>query len=140
MSMGMTAARHAREVVSNAETVVALEALGAAQALDLRTPLEPGPATRAVRQALRAAVPYFDEDREFGPDIAAAIALVRSGALTVAAETVLGPLAFRSKIRPSEHLRACSSIVVAECRCSAYTIWTAGELRNRAGCVARRSV
>ena len=35
-------------VVANAETVVALEALGAAQALDLRAPLEPGPATRAV--------------------------------------------------------------------------------------------
>jgi len=93
VSMGMTAARHAREVVSNAETVVALEALGAAQALDLRTPLEPGPATRAVRQALRAAVGFFDEDREFGPDIAAAIALVRSSALTAAAETVTGPLA-----------------------------------------------
>jgi histidine ammonia-lyase len=93
VSMGMTAARHAREIVANAETVVALEALGAAQALDLRTPLEPGPATRAVRQALRATIPFFDEDREFGPDIASAIALVRSGALTAAAETVTGPLA-----------------------------------------------
>ena len=72
---------------------MALEALGAAQALDLRAPLEPGPATHAVRQALRAAVPFFDEDREFGPDIAAALGLVRIGALAAAAETVTGPLA-----------------------------------------------
>jgi histidine ammonia-lyase len=93
VSMGMTASRHAREIVTNAETVVALEALGAAQALDLRAPLEPGPATHAVRQTLRAAVPFFDEDREFGPDIAAALGLVRTGALAAAAETVTGPLA-----------------------------------------------
>jgi histidine ammonia-lyase len=93
VSMGMTAARHAREVVANAETVVALEALGAAQALDLRSPLEPGPATRALLQTLRAAVPFFEADREFGPDIAAAVGLVRSGELGSAAETVTGPLA-----------------------------------------------
>ncbi len=93
VSMGMIAARHAREVVANAETVVALEALGAAQALDLRAPLEPGPATRAVLQALRSAVPFFEADREFGPDIAEAVEQVRSGALVSAAETVTGPLA-----------------------------------------------
>jgi histidine ammonia-lyase len=92
VSMGMTAARHARTIVSNAETVLALEALGAAQALDLRAPLEPGPATRAVKAALRASVPFFEADREFGPDIAAALELVRSGALVAAAEEVVGPL------------------------------------------------
>jgi histidine ammonia-lyase len=93
VSMGMTASRHAREVVANAETVVALEALGAAQALDLRAPLEPGPATRAVLAALRASVPFSDEDREFGPDIHAAVRLVRGGDLVSAAETETGPLA-----------------------------------------------
>ncbi len=63
----------------NAETVLALEALAAAQALDLRAPLEPGAATRAVHDAIRTRVPFFEADREFGPDIAAAIALVRDG-------------------------------------------------------------
>ena len=92
VSMGMTAARHAREVVTNAETVLALEALAAAQALDLRAPLEPGPATRAVHQVIRAAVPFFDADREFGPDISAAVALVREGALISAAESAVGGL------------------------------------------------
>jgi histidine ammonia-lyase len=92
VSMGMTAARHAREVVANAEVVVALEALGAAQALDLRAPLEAGSATRAVKQALRETAPFFEADREFGPDIAAAVGLVRSGRLVSAAEEVSGPL------------------------------------------------
>ena len=86
VSMGMTAARHAREIVANAETVLALEALGAAQALDLRAPLEPGPATRAVHAAMRERVPFVEHDREFGQDIAAAVELVRSGALVSAAE------------------------------------------------------
>lgn len=93
VSMGMIAARHAREIVANAEMVLALEALGAAQALDLRAPLIPGEATRAVHDALRQRVPFFDHDREFGPDIAAAVAMVRDGSLVTAAEAVTGPLA-----------------------------------------------
>lgn len=92
VSMGMTAARHAREIVTNAETVLALEALAAAQALDLRAPLGPGPATRAVHDALRSSVPFFEADREFGPDIADAVALVRTGALVAAAESITGSL------------------------------------------------
>jgi histidine ammonia-lyase len=92
VSMGMIAARHARDVVANAETVLALEALGAAQALDLRAPLEPGSATVAVKDAVRATVPFFEADREFGPDIAEATRLVRSGALADAAEAVVGAL------------------------------------------------
>jgi histidine ammonia-lyase len=93
VSMGMTAARHAREIVTNAEMVLALEALGAAQALDLRAPLVPSEATRTAHDALRARVPFFDHDREFGPDIAAAVELVRDGSLVAAVETVTGPLA-----------------------------------------------
>jgi histidine ammonia-lyase len=73
--------------------VIALEALAAAQALDLRAPLEPGPATRAVHDALRARVPFVQHDRGFGPDIERAIELVRDGTLVGAAETVTGELA-----------------------------------------------
>jgi histidine ammonia-lyase len=93
VSMGMTSARHAREVVTNAETVIALEALAAAQALDLRSPLEPGPATHAVHRAIRARVPFFEADREFGPDIADAVTLVREGGLIAAGESAIGSLA-----------------------------------------------
>ena len=92
VSMGMTAARHARDIVANAEIVLALEALAAAQALDLRRPLESGRATHAVFDALRGRVPFVDQDREFGRDIDAAISLVRDGSLEAAAASVAGPL------------------------------------------------
>jgi histidine ammonia-lyase len=85
VSMGMTAARHVRAIVDNAEMVLALEALGAAQALDLRAPLRAGPATRAVHDAIRERVPFVEHDREFGADIQAAADLVRTGALADAA-------------------------------------------------------
>jgi histidine ammonia-lyase len=93
VSMGMTAARHARDVVANAEVVVALEALAAAQALDLRAPLHAGPATRQVHDAIRARVPFVEHDREFGADIDAAVSLVRDGAIVDAASSVVGSLA-----------------------------------------------
>jgi histidine ammonia-lyase len=92
VSMGMTAARHAREVVANAEVVIGFEALVAAQALDLRAPLEPAGATKAARDAVRERVPFLDTDRELGSDIAAVIELVRSGALLDATTTVAGSL------------------------------------------------
>jgi histidine ammonia-lyase len=93
VSMGMTSARHAREIVGNAELVLALEALAAAQALDLRAPLQPGPATEAARAAIRGAAPFVDRDREFGADIEAVRALVRDGGIVEAAASVVGALA-----------------------------------------------
>ena len=92
VSMGMTAARHAREIVANAEVVVALEAMVAAQALDLRAPLLPGAATGAARAAVRAVVPFLERDRELGPDIRAVVELLRDGGLVAAAEREAGPL------------------------------------------------
>ena len=93
VSMGMTSARTFRDIVGNAEVVVALEALAAAQAIDLRAPLAAGAATGAARDAIRARVPHLDADRELGPDIAATVDLVRSGALVSAAEAAVGPIA-----------------------------------------------
>ncbi|MEW6058749.1 MAG: histidine ammonia-lyase [Actinomycetota bacterium] len=92
VSMGMTSARHARDVVTNAEIVVALETMAAAQALDLRAPLGPAPGTGAVRDLVRGRVHFLDADRALGPDIASAVDLVRSGAVVDAAEAAVGPL------------------------------------------------
>jgi histidine ammonia-lyase len=92
VSMGMTSARHARDVVNNAEVVVALEALAAAQALDLRAPLGPAAGTGAARDAIRERVPFLDADRELGPAIDAVVDLVRTGALVRAVEEAVGPL------------------------------------------------
>ncbi len=92
VSMGMIAARHARACVANAEAVVAMEALAAAQGVELRSPLRPAPATAAALAAVRRAVPHLDADRRLKPDVDAAIELVRSGALVAAVEAVAGPL------------------------------------------------
>jgi histidine ammonia-lyase len=72
---------------------VALEVLASAQALDLRAPLEPGPATAGALRTLRERVPFVELDRELGPDIDAAVSLVRDGGLVEAAERATGPLA-----------------------------------------------
>jgi histidine ammonia-lyase len=92
VSMGMIAARHARECVRNAETVVALEVLAAAQACDLRAPLRPSAATAAAVRAVRAVVAPLDRDRELKPDVDAAVELVSSGALVEAVEREIGAL------------------------------------------------
>ena len=92
VSMGMIAARHARDIVTNAELVVAMEAMAAAQALDLRSPLEPAEGTRAAHDAVRDVVPFLEVDRELRPDIDACVELVRGGGLVAAVESVVGRL------------------------------------------------
>jgi histidine ammonia-lyase len=92
VSMGMTAARHARECVANAEIVVALEAMAAAQGLDLRRPLRPSSGTEAALLCIREVVPFLDSDRQLKPDIDEAIELVRRGALLEAVEDTVGSL------------------------------------------------
>jgi histidine ammonia-lyase len=92
VSMGMTSARHARDIVANAEVVIALEALAAAQGLELRSPLKPAAGTAVAVAAIREAVPFLDGDRPLKPDVDAAIEVVQSGALVEAVEQAIGPL------------------------------------------------
>jgi histidine ammonia-lyase len=92
VSMGWSAARKLRRAVDGLTRVVAIEVLTAARALDLRSPLRPGPATGAVVAALRARVPGPGPDRFLAPEIEAAVDLVRDGSLLTAAESVAGPL------------------------------------------------
>ena len=80
VSMGTTAARHAREILENAQTVLAIELLCACQGVDLRGCV-PGPRTALAHRLLRERVPVLTEDRPFDGDIAAALDLVRSGEL-----------------------------------------------------------
>ncbi len=89
VSMGGIAARHARTVLDNAERVLAIELLVAAQALDARLDLLPGTTPGAgvveAHARIRAVVPRLEGDREPGPDLAAATTLVTSGELAVLA-------------------------------------------------------
>jgi histidine ammonia-lyase len=81
VSMGWAAARKLRRAIDGLTTVLAIELLTAARALDLRAPLRPGPATAAAVAALRRTVPGPGPDRHLAPDIAAAETLIRQGEL-----------------------------------------------------------
>ena len=92
VSMGAWGARKALRIVENAERVLAVEALCAAQALDFRRPLRAGRGVEAAHRAIRAAVPFRTDDTVFEPDLAAATDLVRLGTLAAAAEAEVGRL------------------------------------------------
>ncbi|GAB2473538.1 histidine ammonia-lyase [Jatrophihabitans fulvus] len=89
VSMGWGAARKLRRGVDALTRVLAIELLTAARALDLRAPLEPGPATGAVVSALRESVPAPGHDRFLAPEIEAAVDLVRSGRAVAVADAAL---------------------------------------------------
>jgi histidine ammonia-lyase len=90
VSMGMTAALKARQVVDHARHVLAIELLVASQALDLRQPLRPGRGALAAHALIRSRVPHLDVDRELHHDIALVASLVRSGELEEAVWAVVG--------------------------------------------------
>jgi histidine ammonia-lyase len=96
VSMGPIAGRHARDVLANVERIIAIELLAGAQALDLRLAMiaaaasgapdesrlpVPGRGVAEAHRRIRSVVAPLLVDREMGPDIAAALALVRGGEL-----------------------------------------------------------
>jgi histidine ammonia-lyase len=88
--MGSVAALHARDVLGTVEQILAIELLCAAQALDLRLAslggMRPGAGVAQALALVRSRVAHLDADREPGPDLAAARALVREGVLAQLAE------------------------------------------------------
>ena len=73
------AARRLHTMLNNTASVVAIEWLAAAQALDFRRPLQSSPALEVLHEQLRQQVPHLEKDRPIGPDITAAAALVEAG-------------------------------------------------------------
>ncbi len=84
-SMGWSAGRKLRQVLTNLSRILAAELLCAAQAIELRAPLEPAPATRAALEVIRARVPFTQRDRFLAPDLEAMQDLVESGEAVKAA-------------------------------------------------------
>ena len=68
-SMGATAAHKARQAVTLAARVVAIELLCAAQMLEFRKPLKPGRGVLKAYEQVRALVPALTDDRPPAPDI-----------------------------------------------------------------------
>ncbi|MHB1235085.1 MAG: histidine ammonia-lyase [Microbacteriaceae bacterium] len=89
VSMGWSAARKLRRAIDGLGRVIAIEVLTAARAMDLRSPVRPGPVSSAVVARLRTAVPPPGGDRYLAPEIAAAHAMVLDGSLLAAAASVV---------------------------------------------------
>jgi histidine ammonia-lyase len=85
VSMGAHAALKLAQIHDHVRTVLAVELLCAAQGLDLRLPVRPGPGLRAAHAHLRARVPPMMEDRPIAPDIRAVRAMIDDGSLLAAA-------------------------------------------------------
>jgi histidine ammonia-lyase len=102
VSMGSIAARHARAVLAGVERIVAIELVVGAQALDLRLAAmadaaegaaapAPGYGVLEAHALIRSRITRLDGDREPGPDLAAATAIVHDGELV----DLVGPLSDR---------------------------------------------
>jgi histidine ammonia-lyase len=86
VSMSAHAARRLLPIADNLGAVIGIELLAAAQGCDFHAPLKSSSALERVRALLRAEVPHLEGDRELAPDIASAIALVRSGRIVEAVQ------------------------------------------------------
>jgi histidine ammonia-lyase len=81
ITMAPLAARRLAEMVSLGESLVAIELVIAAQAVDLRAPPALGAGTRRAYELVRELVPFTDEGDTLTPDLDPVRDLVRSGAL-----------------------------------------------------------
>ena len=79
-TMAAFAARRLGEMAANVAGIVAIELLAAAQGIDFRAPLRTSPRLLEALALVRGEVAFYDHDRYFAPDIAAAQRLVESGA------------------------------------------------------------
>ncbi len=81
VSMAAHGAARLLPMAANAAGVIGIELLAAAQGCDFHAPLVSSAALEGARAVLRAQVPHLDDDRYIHPDLAAASALVRAGAV-----------------------------------------------------------
>ncbi len=92
VSMGMTTAIKARQILENSWTVIAVELMAAAQAFDFRAPTKPSPGCAAAYDVIRKQVKKLEEDRPLYDDITRLTKVAKSGDVLAAAEKVVGPL------------------------------------------------
>jgi histidine ammonia-lyase len=79
VSMGMTAALKLKQIVANAERVLAIELLTAAQGLEYRRPLTAATEIERAHAFVRTLVPRLDQDRVIAGDIERLAKGIRDG-------------------------------------------------------------
>ena len=82
VSMGMTAANKLRKIVENTRNTLAIEAMAAAQAIDLLAPLKPSKPLQRAHAAIRSVCATMQKDRVMYPDFARIAELIASGKIS----------------------------------------------------------
>ncbi len=82
VSMGTIAARDARSIVELTQNIAAIHLIACCQALELRGLEHCSPRTREAHRLLREHVAFLDRDRYMDDDIASAVELIQTGALS----------------------------------------------------------
>jgi histidine ammonia-lyase len=77
VSMGMTSALKLRQVVENAEQVLAIELMAAAEGLEYRRPMRSSVPLERAHAKIRSLVPRLTEDRALSEDISALAKAIR---------------------------------------------------------------
>jgi len=91
VSMGMNTALKNAQIIDNANGILGIEFMAAAQALDFRE-FQPGKGVRAAHSVIRKYINHLDEDRPLYPDHNAMKKLVKSGEILEAVEQAIGKL------------------------------------------------
>ncbi len=87
VSMGANAALHCQQIVENVRTVIAIELMSAAQAIDFRLQNKPdanmGQGTSKAYHAIREVVPFYKQDAYVKPSMDAVTEMVKQGKFSV---------------------------------------------------------
>ena len=89
VSMSAHGARRLLPMIRNAQAILAIELLAAAQGCDFHAPLVSSEVLEQVRGMVRAQVPQMTDDRYVHPEIESATRMVRSGAIAAPAKHLL---------------------------------------------------
>lgn len=90
VSMGLVAARKARDIKERIEYVLAVELLAACEAMEERDQKGMAPVTAAVYAHVRESVPSYDSDEFLHPHLEKAKEIIHSGSLLKVVQNVLG--------------------------------------------------
>ena len=92
VSMGTIGARKAATIISHVTTVLGIELMSAAQAIDLQTKKKMGAGTHEAYKILRSKINFMENDRIFYMDQKLAAGLIADGSLVDAVEKATGML------------------------------------------------
>jgi histidine ammonia-lyase len=91
-SMGSISAQKCWRILRNAQTVIAIELMTAAQGIDFHAPLKCAKGTDAAYEIIRSHIPHLDRDRVLYDDIQKALGLLLNGKILRSVERVVGKL------------------------------------------------